>query len=142
MKISASQRVQWSIGGLLVLSAVLTSCGHANNPPSGTGSEAPPASLTVISADKAASTGLVSIPWTLQYLDAEQNVLDLGYSYGGCQPLPSGVAVSQTDNAVVVALMAPREDSSVCTPNLRVGTSEVALPPLKGRAIRHAAISQ
>jgi SRSO17 transposase len=68
-----------------------------------------------------------------------QRMLARAITAGGCRPIPSGVMVTQTDNDVDVALMAPLDTGSgVCTPVLRVGTSSVRLPALNGRDVVHA----
>jgi len=113
----------------LIALLLLVACGR--NP----GTATAPQSLPVLHS----AANLASVPWTLQQLDRNSNVLTLSYSYGGCRSIPSGVTVTQTGNNVVVALMAPLDTGSgVCTPVLRVGTSSVRLPALNGRDVVHA----
>jgi hypothetical protein len=95
--------------------------------------------LPVLTASQVAAGHLVSRPWTLVRITHGGTVAEIRYSFGGCQPRPRGVLVTQSPASVTLALEAPRlPPGTVCTPDLRVATAQVHLPALTSQELHHA----
>lgn len=103
------------------------------------GRAVPKGYLPVLTARQVAGGHLVSRPWALVRLTQRATVAEIRYSFGGCQPRPRGVMVTESVSAVTLTLAGPAvRAGSACTPDLIVGTARVQIPSLGSRVLRHA----
>ena len=91
---------------------------------------------TTVSPSEAVSKRLVSYPWRLVAVDRQHGLVEIAYTFGGCQSEPLGVEVRNLPTSVRITLVAlPPSRNINCAPDLNFSQRLLHIANLSNKQI-------